>query len=419
MTTPTPVDVNDRFAQTRRDQIAYAQDAPRRAEQAAADRRANFDQRIKDGKLRSLGGGRYKVTDPDSFDDGEILRAQFDTVTQQVVILPQHGLDETDGKVALYTAAPPWHELGNYIPGGLTDVDQVLELAGCNWPVELVPAGYNWNGEWHVNPDKWHTVNGKTGDPLGVVGRKYANGGVVQNRQLAELLQDLVMRYNVPWESMGSMRGGRKVFVSMRLPDTVTIDAGGVNDQIVPFVVAINSHDGDSRLVVVVTPWRPVCANTERFAVRDALTRWEIRHTSTATERLAEARRTLQLSSDYFDSYVVEETQLAQTDLEIDEFNKVIDDVFAFNREDEREAVRHETRRAKLLELWERNTARLGATAYAGERAITEFLDHWTPARACGQWKGKPDALRATRIVEGAYDEAKNRAHKRMMAIIR
>ncbi|WP_373311017.1 DUF932 domain-containing protein [Streptomyces alanosinicus] len=33
---------------------------------------------------------------------------------------------------------------------------------------------------------------------------------------------------------------------------------------------------------IVATPWRPVCANTERFVVRDGVTRWAVRHTAGA-----------------------------------------------------------------------------------------------------------------------------------------
>jgi hypothetical protein len=80
---------------------------------------------------------------------------------------------------------------------------------------------------------------------------------VLQNRHIFEFLQNLVDDHDVVWESAGALREGRKVFVCMRLPQTVTIDAGGIADEIVPFVVALNSHDGSSQAQVVVTPWRP------------------------------------------------------------------------------------------------------------------------------------------------------------------
>src|SRR5205085_2402712 len=116
----------------------------------------------------------------------------------------------------------------------------------------------------------------------------------------------------------------RRVFVAMRLREGIRIDAGGVDDEIVPFLVALNSHDGLSQFQVVVTPWRPVCANTERFAVRDARMRWGVRHTVNARERLDEARRTLGLTAAYYRAFAAEEETLARTRVAIDEFRDLI-----------------------------------------------------------------------------------------------
>lgn len=104
--TTTAIDVNQAFADERAAQIAYATDAPRRAAEAAAARNAATDRRIAEGKLVPIGGGGlYRVNDPGSLDDGEILTIQRAVVDGQEtrVILPQHGLDESTGAAALYT----------------------------------------------------------------------------------------------------------------------------------------------------------------------------------------------------------------------------------------------------------------------------------------------------------------------------
>ena len=90
-------------------------------------------------------------------------------------------------------------------------------------------------------------------------------------------------------------------------PRLCAIDAAGINDEIIPFIVAINSHDGSSLFHVAVTPWRPVLPNTERLRLRDAHSRWGVRHTRNARDRIDEARRTLGLSVQYFDQFIVEE----------------------------------------------------------------------------------------------------------------
>jgi phage/plasmid-like protein (TIGR03299 family) len=242
---------------------------------------------------------------------------------------------------------------------------------------------------------------------------------VLQNRHAFEFLQDLIDDYEVVWESAGALREGRRVFVSMRLPGTVTVDAPGINDEIVPFLAAINSHDGSSLFQVVVTPWRPVCGNTERFAVRDAHSRWGVRHTANARERIEEARRTLGLSVRYYQRFAADQEALARTDCAIADFDALVEHLWPAPEAEAPARTRHghERRRDVLRELWRANTKALGATAYAAERVITEYADWRTTIRPTGSLRGRDLAARATAVLEGGNDELKTRAHRRLMTL--
>lgn len=403
MTSTLPADRNEQFAAERSSQL-----------REATERKAALDKRIADGKLVPLGDGRYRITDPQSWDNGEIW------TMRDGLVLPEHGLDTTTGKVALYTAAPAWHEVGTVIDGGTSDIDVVLDAGGIGFTVVLRPVRYQSvpDGPFEALADKFVTVREDTGAGLGVVGADYT---VLQNRQTCEFLQDLVARYDVVWDSAGALREGRKVFVSMRLPDTVVIDAAGINDPIVPFIAFINSHDGSCKAHVVVSPWRIRCGNTERFAVRDAVARWGVRHTRNAPDRIAEARRTLGLSVKYFDNWAAEEEALAQTELAIDEFRKVVDDLWPAPEDgaSKRTVTNHTRRLDTLTQLYDSNSAQLGRTAYAGERAITEYTDWKSTIRPTGSLKGRNLAARATAVMEGNQDEQKNKAHKRLLTLVR
>ena len=404
MTITAPVDVNQQFAQTRAAQFEAARDAS-----------ADFDRRIAEGKLTAIGNGRFRVTEPGSWDDGEILLRQNDGQ-----ILPQHGLDTTTGRAALYSATPAWHSLGNIVPGGTGDIDEVLDLGGIGFRVERRPVLFQPDPDSSpiMLPDQFVNFRDDTYAGLGTVGARYE---VIQNRKAFEFLQDLVDDYGVTWESAGALREGRKVFVSMRLPNTVTIDAEGINDEIVPFVVAINSHDGSSLFQIVVTPWRPLCGNTERFAVRDAHARWGVRHTKNAAERIEEARRTLKLSVNYFDRFAAEEEALARTDLALAEFHQVIGELWtAPDDTAPTKAQNNHTRRLDALtDLWASNTEQLGRTAYAAERAITEYTDWKTRMRPTGNLRGNNLAARATAALEGTADDKKSQAHRLLLARVR
>jgi phage/plasmid-like protein (TIGR03299 family) len=388
-------DVNAEFAAERASQLEAA-----RASQAA------WDQRVKDGKLRNLGNGRFQVTDPGSWDDGEIL------IQAGGQILPQHQLDMSTGSAALYTTTPAWHGLGNVVPEGTSGIDEVLKLGGIAFGVETRPVKFHAGGELQNFPGQFVTVRDDTWKPLGVVGSSYS---VIQNRDGFEFLAELVAKRDAVWESAGATREGRRVFISMRLPDTVTIDAGGINDEIVPFVVAVNTHDGSGCFQVVVTPWRPVCGNTERFAVRDAYTRWAVRHTRNAKERVDEARRTLGLTVKYFEQFAAEETKLAQTNLMLDEFDALLADLWPEKPEEEaskRAITVAANRREALHTLYAAESELTGRTAYAGERAITQYLDFVLPRRGDSM-----AAARATAIIEGASDDTKSKAHKQLMKL--
>jgi phage/plasmid-like protein (TIGR03299 family) len=401
-TLPT-IEVNERFAAERTSQI-----------QAGADRAADLARRIAEGTLVPIGGDRYRVDDAGSYDNGEVWTLRDGEV------LPQHGLDTTTGKVALYSAVPAWHELGTVVPGGTSDIDEVLTLGGIGFEVIRRPVLYQntLTGPARVLADQFVTVRQDTGAGLGVVGARYE---VLQNWQVFEFLQDLVATDEVVWESAGALREGRRVFVSLRLPHTVSIDAAGVNDQIVPFIAAINSHDGSSQAQVVVTPWRPVCGNTERFAVRDAYTRWGVRHTRNARDRIAEARRTLGLSVQYYEAFAAEEEALARTDLSIAEFHQVVEALWPTPEQDApaRTRTRHADRMDTLRGLYEQNSATLGRSAYAAERAFTEYTDWKSQIRPTGSLRGRNLAARATAVLEGSNDDVKSRAHRQLLTLTR
>jgi len=362
-----------------------------------------FDQRraaIESGSASRRDDGSWVAADP-----GEVLG--------------QDGLDMTSGEAALYTTTPAWHGLGTVIPGGIRDIDEVLRLAHIDWEVSQRPVHYLWRDGPHTVDGKFVNVRVDTGDALGVVGKVYSP---LQNRASFEFLQDLVANYGVSWESAGALRGGRRTFVSLRLPDTVVVDpdGDGIKDEIIPFVAALNSHDGSTPFTVVVTPWRPVCANTERFAVRDAYTKWTVRHTTNAGDRMEEARRSLGLSRRYYQQFAEEETLLAQTRATLDQVRALVGGLWPV--EDDASALtrRHADERADaIVDLFAAEADRVGPSAYAAERAVTDYLDHHAAIKPRGVLKGNELAARGARLLDGVDDEVKDRAHRKLMRLVR
>ena len=119
-------------------------------------------------------------------------------------------------------------------------------------------------------------TNPFTGAPeaLGVVGAGYRP---LQNEEHCDFLNHLADASGAIFDTAGSLRGGRQVFVTMCLPETVLV--GGV-DELDLNIAALNSHDGNSAFRVLLTPVRVVCANTQAAALRNHVASVSIRHTS-------------------------------------------------------------------------------------------------------------------------------------------
>ena len=91
---------------------------------------------------------------------------------------------------------------------------------------------------------------------------------MVQNEEHCELLNLLVDEAGAHFETAGSLRGGRETFVTMKLPQSITLAGTHGSDDIELYLAAMSSHDGTAAWRVIVTPVRIVCANTQRMALR-------------------------------------------------------------------------------------------------------------------------------------------------------
>ncbi|MEU5698645.1 DUF932 domain-containing protein [Streptomyces aurantiacus] len=390
---------------------AFTQEKTEQIEAVREEARA-FQERIDRGEIASIGGDRYRVLT--GWDEGETFTVRRNTQGQIEQILAQHGLDTTTGGAALYTTTPAWHGLGAVIPGGITDIDEVLKLARIDWEVSKRPVLYKWDDGIRDATDHYVTLRTDTGNALGTVGDRYK---VFQNRRVFEFLQDLVERDDALWESAGALRGGRKTFVTMQIPHSIVIDRGGLDDEIALYLAAINSHDGTSSAESVVTPWRIECGNTERFATRDAVHRWGIRHTKGGLSALEEARRTLGLTLDYAKAFEREENQLVRTDLLIDDFHKLIDGVWTVDEDaTDRQKTFAQQRHDELEGMFHDGARKLGRTAYAAERTITDYLDH---RMGVVPRNLSEDLARAQRSLEGTNDDLKSKAHRKLLLLAR
>jgi phage/plasmid-like protein (TIGR03299 family) len=342
-------------------------------------------------------------------------------------VIGKDGLDMSRGQAALYTSVPAWHSLGSVIEGGTTDVDTVLVEGGIDFDVDKLPAKY-------YNPvareiqniqRKYVTVRSDNGFAFDVVGENYQTW---QNRDAFSFIQELVNSRDVLWESAGALNDGRRTFVCARLPENIVIDEGGANDEVVPILSVLNSHDGTTPLTALLSPWRIVCGNTDRMARKDATHTWKVKHTKNMAHRVEEARKTLSLTVQYFEAYALDMTQLARAKMTPREFDKYLKDLFPESQlgtgdkpPTDLQKRKNEEKKASIRYLYENgeNNENIRGTKWAALNSVTEYLDWLSPLRPRGDLKSDLDAARAHAIMDGRQDETKSRAAELLLRSVK
>lgn len=425
----TTIDVNAAFAAEKIAQLEDQRNAPRRAAERREARMADLQKRVESGEMskRENADGSVTFTALTGWDRGETWNvAAAVALDMNAVVQPNHGLDVSEtGDVSLYlngTNGPAWHALGNVIPGGLSDTEAVLRAGGLWYTVEKHPDTYvnPVTGKTETMPGAYKNFRMDTGIALGRVGEIYTP---VQNAEAYEMLSELI-GLGMVCESAGSMDGGAKVFVTAEIPEPLVIDPNGIADQVRQFLAIMNSHDGKGQVLGVVTPWRVVCGNTHRFAVRDAVAKFKIRHTKNAMNKIAAARDALAHTVDYFKSFAAEETALVQTSYGHDELDALIKDVWELKpgkdgQPSKRSITIAANRTEKIHEIFDAEANRIGRTAFAAENAITAYVDHFAELRPRGALKGNRLAALGDAIMNETNDEPKAKAHAKLMLKVR
>jgi phage/plasmid-like protein (TIGR03299 family) len=312
-----------------------------------------------------------------------------------------------------------WHQLGQKVGHNMTaaEVMEYAHLGGWNVrkvpmtiPAEVTDNGVN--PEIEV-PDQFAVVRTnpvtQERDYLGVVGSVY---DPIQNEANAEFLQLLSDEFGAPFETGGSLYNGRDVFITMKLPHTMEIQGeNGYVDKTEYYLAALNNHTGQSAFRVILTPIRIVCKNTQQAALRDAKSVWKIRHTETATQRVAEARDSLRITWKSIDLIDAEFQRMSEIPVTVKEATVFAEKLVDLDRVDPdgSAATRRRNAAGQIVNLFANSPTitPVGGTRFALYNAVTEYVDWFQGVRGVGadaSDKAKQDAraLRSIRELESS-----------------
>lgn len=268
-----------------------------------------------------------------------------------------------------YVRDVPWHGLGTKVEELMT-AQEALSAGGLDWTVSKRPIPQP-NGEDH--PNRVFTVRDSDLSVLGIVGNGYQ---IVQNAAAFAWADSLVDDGSAKYETVGSLFGGARVFLSMELPDGISVP--GDEGEVKPYLLITNGHDGGTVLQASVTMVRVVCANTWTLALGEATRTFRIRHSGSVEGKLAAARQALGITFTYTDTFASIASMLAKkpvTDLQAD---KAFARLFPVPARAEKSGNIDATDYGKVLEVYQSapNLDPIRGTAWGVLQAVGEYVDH-------------------------------------------
>lgn len=215
----------------------------------------------------------------------------------------------------------PWHGLGTQVEEAPSSTD-AIRLAGLDWKVQQEKV-YTENG---IRIDGYFAnVRDKDGKGLGIVGSRYQ---IVQNED-AFKFTDALLGEGVKYETAGSLKDGKTIWLLAKLPNKYEI----LGDAVDPYIVFTNTHDGSGAVRVAMTPVRVVCNNTLNMALKSAKRTWSARHTGCIENKLDEALETLKFADEYMKATQETFEELYKIKLNEFEVRSIINNIVPINEE--------------------------------------------------------------------------------------
>lgn len=316
-----------------------------------------------------------------------------------------HKLEQNGSQVAFVdNRNDAWHQLNNLpeeFQGQKIRAEIALEHAHlADWDVRKEQHYVYLNNKRVANPGQFATVrnNPWTGEPELFEGSSVGNGYTpVQNEENIDVLNAIIDETGATIETAGSINNGKNVFVTMQLPEAMTV---ADTDKIDLYLAGLNSHDGTSAYTLLLTPVRVVCANTQNYALKHFVNKHTIRHTKNATQKIAKAREALGLSFKYVEEFETEAERMIQETMTEGQFVEIVNNLWVPDEDSgKRGLTLARVRTEELVRLFSEATTQenIRNTNWAGLQAVTEYLDHFAPAN--GEDKAK---ARAERVLIGS-----------------
>lgn len=256
-----------------------------------------------------------------------------------------------------------WEAVGSNISAA-TSVEEALKISGLDYTVEKVPVFLE---DGTPIPGAFCTKKEGTNDTFGVVGSQFE---IIQNQEALSFVDNLVS------EGLTFVKAGenhKMLYLIGKLPSIEVL-----GDEVTPYLIFQNSHNGSTTLKATIAPLRIVCQNQFNLTFRKAVNKISLRHTKSIKGRLHTAQQVLLQNTEYLSEFQKQALGLAQEKVSKKQVDTLLDGIFEIKPEFNPTQVRRmKEKRDRFLSAYQAddNQNFLG-TKWGLINAYTDFVTH-------------------------------------------
>ena len=251
---------------------------------------------------------------------------------------------------------------------------QALKMAELDWKVIRKPVSLYEDGS--LIKGYYANIRETDGETLGIVSGKYA---LMQNEEAFSFLDELATE-GVSFEMAGTFRGGRCVWIIAKFPENYKF----LGDKVDPYIIFINSHDGNGGVRTCMTPIRVTCSNMINATISSATRLWSARHTGDVKYKLENAAATYFYANEYMKSLNQDAEKLWKVKLNDQKVDHMVKLLLPITTDMGEQKLKNIKMRRE--DLWERyleapDLKGMEKNGYRFVNAVSDFATHLEPIR--------------------------------------
>ena len=311
------------------------------------------------------------------------------------------------------TGEKPWHNLGVVVENA-PNSEEAIKLAGLDWSVEkssLFIERDPENVQYGIVDGYNAMTRADTGDVLGIVTDRYQP---IQNIEAFNFLDSLMQDGIIKYESAGSLKGGRVVWMLARIPTEYQVIDG---DNVEPYVLFTTSHDGTGAAQMLPTAVRVVCNNTLRLALTDTSKSIRIVHSGNVWQKLSIAQDFLKLANQRFGVHIEDARRMAQKTIDRATFNEYLIEVFPEVETGKAKTIRENVREDITINYHGgKEQEHCRNTVWAAYNAVSHYVDHQSRTRQSDRMS--ENESRFNKVLLGSGHQVKQKAWDTALALV-